>query len=150
MNDFITATFSNAFWVTKDHSAFHVDVSLSNGKQCPFTYVVDGSDDNDGIVSTLTREAYHNGKLQILELKEDVKSILDIENEVRARRNNLLSNTDKYVSVPDYPISETDRNNIIIYRGLLRDITKQEGFPNNVSWPKVPDCIKDNLIIHEQ
>lgn len=150
MNDSITATFSNAIWVNKDHTAFHVDVSLSDGRQCPFTYIVDGSDDNDGVVSTLTRKAYHEGELNILEAKVNVKNVIDVENEVRARRNNLLSNTDKYVSVPDYPISETDRNNIIIYRRLLRDITKQEGFPNNVSWPKVPDCIKDNLIIHEQ
>ena len=150
MNDSITATFSNAFWVTKDHSAFHVDVSLSNGKQCPFTYVVDGSDDNDGIVSTLTREAYHKGELNILEAKANVKNVIDVENEVRARRNNLLSNTDKYVSVPDYPISNTQKDEIKVFRQQLRDITKQEGFPNNVSWPKVPDCIKDNLIIHEQ
>ena len=46
----------------------------------------------------------------------------------------LLSETD-YMMMPDYPMSDTDRDALRAYRQLLRDIPEQPGFPNSVVWP---------------
>lgn len=53
---------------------------------------------------------------------------------IRAERNNLLQQTD-WTQVADAPVSQTDW---AVYRQALRDITAQEGFPENVTWPVAP------------
>ena len=68
-----------------------------------------------------------------------------IKNHERGKRNKLLKKTDMFMSVIDYPITEAQRNEIKEYRQRLRDITTQPGFPNNINWPAIPDCIKDQL-----
>lgn len=45
-------------------------------------------------------------------------------------RDSLLNQTD-YVMMPDYPISEEDRQKWAIYRQELRDLTDQEAWKNN-------------------
>lgn len=57
--------------------------------------------------------------------------------QVRTVRNEKLSETDKY-ALPDYPNEEL-REKYKIYRQALRDLTKQDGFPNNVVFPEVPE-----------
>lgn len=145
MKDTTTAEFSNAFWLDNNHTAFHVDVNLSSGESYPFTYIVDGSDDNDGVVSKLTKEAYLNNKIEIQSGRETTTSnesdfIVNKAEEVRSNRDQLLLETDFYMML-DYPISEEDRNIFKIYRQALRDITQQEGFPENVTWPEKPTHI---------
>jgi hypothetical protein len=56
---------------------------------------------------------------------------------IRQTRNTLLAQTDIY-TLPDYPISSEKRAEWLAYRQLLRDITNQETFPNNVTWPIPP------------
>ena len=46
---------------------------------------------------------------------------------LREKRNQLLSETDKYM-VPDYPITETEREQYRQYRKYLRDIPQTDGF----------------------
>lgn len=135
----ITAEFSEAFWVDEEHTAFCVTVTLSNGDVYPFTYLVDGSDDNDGIVSVLTRTAFHDGKINIKPPNKELVELKtkDVEREVRDKRTSLLFSTDIYM-LSDYPISEEKRNEIKVYRQLLRDVPQQEGFPDNVVWPEKP------------
>ena len=53
---------------------------------------------------------------------------------IRQQRDALLSATD-YRMMPDYPMSELCRENLKLYRQLLRDIPEQPGFPNSVVWP---------------
>lgn len=53
----------------------------------------------------------------------------------RMKRDRLLAETDKYVSVPDYPISDEDREKYMTYRQFLREIPEQAGFPENIIWP---------------
>lgn len=48
----------------------------------------------------------------------------ELQADVRAKRNALLDATDKYVSIPDYPIDESTRAQYIEYRQYLRDYTK--------------------------
>lgn len=57
------------------------------------------------------------------------------EAEVRAKRDDLISQTD-YLLQPDYPISAEDLEKVKAYRQALRDIPEQEGFPDNVTWPE--------------
>lgn len=48
------------------------------------------------------------------------------ENEIRAIRNFYLFDTDKFLSVPDFPITEAERAQYREYRKYLRDYTKEE------------------------
>lgn len=52
----------------------------------------------------------------------------ELQARVRANRNALLDATDKYVSVPDFPIDESTRNQYIDYRVYLRDYTESENW----------------------
>lgn len=54
---------------------------------------------------------------------------------VRSQRNLLLSSTD-WTQLPDVPV--TTKEAWEVYRQALRDISLQEGFPNNVVWPTEP------------
>jgi Phage tail assembly chaperone protein len=54
--------------------------------------------------------------------------------EVRAERNNRLADSD-WTQLPDAPV---DRTAWAIYRQQLRDISKQPGFPWQLTWPVEP------------
>jgi len=53
---------------------------------------------------------------------------------VRAHRASLLSDTD-YLALSDNTLSAE----MAAYRQALRDITSQEGFPYNITWPTKPE-----------
>ena len=53
-------------------------------------------------------------------------------NEVRAKRDGLLSQTD-WMVLPDAPVDATAAKK---YRQALRDVTEQAGFPHDVEWPE--------------
>lgn len=53
--------------------------------------------------------------------------------QVREIRDEKLQKTD-CMMLADYPISEEEKENLIAYRQHLRDVPKQEGFPDNVDW----------------
>jgi len=55
-------------------------------------------------------------------------------NSVRSTRNSLLIESD-WTQVADAPVDKTAWAE---YRQALRDITSQEGFPENVIWPTKP------------
>ena len=59
--------------------------------------------------------------------------ILSKEMEVRNRRNMLLAETD-YLALSDNTMTQE----MAEYRQNLRDITLQDGFPENVIWPIKP------------
>lgn len=56
---------------------------------------------------------------------------------VREVRNNLLSETDKYM-ISDFPISDEERYQMKLYRQYLRDYTKQNNW-----WESLPDSFAD-------
>lgn len=56
---------------------------------------------------------------------------------VRAQRDRLLSQTDYLVS-GDYPLSDDDLAAVKVYRQALRDVPAQDGFPDSVVWPELP------------
>ena len=135
----ITASFTDATWNDPNHKSFRVIVTLSNGDVYPFTYIVDGSDDNDGIVSVSVRNAYHNGELNIAEFPENEEDheYSNKKSEIIHRRNLLLSESD-YLMMVDYPISDEKKQEIKAYRQALRDIPQQDGFPYNIVFPEKP------------
>ena len=53
--------------------------------------------------------------------------------EIRAKRNSLLSETD-YLALSDTTLS----SDMAAYRQALRDVTSQAGFQTNVTWPTKP------------
>lgn len=69
------------------------------------------------------------------ELASDVQTIkLSKENEIRNLRNQYLKDSD-WTQVADAPV---DKTAWATYRQALRDITSQEGFPFNVTFPNPP------------
>ena len=52
----------------------------------------------------------------------------------RTKRNALLTQSD-WTQVADAPVNKTSW---ATYRQALRDITIQEGFPENIDWPTTP------------
>jgi hypothetical protein len=75
---------------------------------------------------------YENGKF--------FKNLEYIGNQVRNKRNNLLSETDLWV-IPDRfaTFSEAKKQEILDYRQALRDVSSQEGFPEDVIYPTKPE-----------
>ena len=53
------------------------------------------------------------------------------------KRQQLLESSD-WTQLPDVPIST--KNAWAGYRQALRDITDQDGFPDNIDWPTQPLC----------
>ena len=60
---------------------------------------------------------------------------------VRAQRDKLLAATD-WAVLPDSPLDESSKTSLKTYRQALRDVPQQEGFPNNISWPNMPEITK--------
>tara|TARA_B100001250_G_scaffold353188_1_gene326369 strand:- start:534 stop:839 length:306 start_codon:yes stop_codon:yes gene_type:complete len=58
-------------------------------------------------------------------------------------RKKILEKTDKYVLI-DYPISEEEKQEVIVFRQKIRDLSKQEDYPD-VLIPTKPGCIKEDL-----
>lgn len=69
----------------------------------------------------------------IYELSFEEKSAI-----IRKKRDSLIKSTD-YFLMSDYPINNDKLEMIKMYRQELRDITKQETFPDKVSWPSFPE-----------
>lgn len=61
------------------------------------------------------------------------------ESEVQlvGKRNKLLAETD-WTQLPDVPLSDSKKIEWATYRQALRDLTAQEGWPTNITWPKKP------------
>ena len=56
--------------------------------------------------------------------------------EVRSKRDKLLADTD-WTQCSDTALSDEEVENYKIYRQALRDITAQEGFPYDVTFPTI-------------
>jgi hypothetical protein len=64
--------------------------------------------------------------------RQDVKA-----DDVRYERNRLLLMSDFFDKI-DSPLLEKEKEDYIIYRQALRDVTSQQGFPFNIQWPELP------------
>lgn len=80
---------------------------------------------------------YSNGAFSAPE--QEVIPLTDeqLATEARAKRDMLIAESD-YLLMPDYPITAEKLTLVKTYRQLLRDITKQLGFPATLDWPQHP------------
>lgn len=85
-------------------------------------------------VSDLTGWTYLKGHAP---KKTEEEKLTELATEIRTKRNLLLAETD-YLLMSDYPISEEYLKKVKEYRQELRDITKQDEFPENVAFPDLP------------
>ena len=65
----------------------------------------------------------------------------ELADRIRRERDEKLEETDFFV-MPDYPSDPKDLEEVKTYRQALRDITKQSGFPKEVTWPELPSVFK--------
>lgn len=56
---------------------------------------------------------------------------------LRKNRNILIERSD-WTQLPDAPLTTEQKAAWATYRQQLRDLTTQEGFPDNVTWPTAP------------
>lgn len=62
---------------------------------------------------------------------------------IRRERDHRIAKTD-YLMMADYPITDSSKQELEVYRQALRDITKDPSFPwtgtpvENIPWPKNP------------
>lgn len=65
----------------------------------------------------------------------------ELADRIRRDRDEKLEETDFFV-MPDYPSDPKDLEEVKTYRQALRDITKQSGFPKEVTWPELPSVFQ--------
>jgi hypothetical protein len=86
----------------------------------------------------------HQGLVGTTYQEQEVHSVVDatppgaetdaLAQEVRSKRNKMLADCD-WTQLPDAPV---DKEAWATYRQALRDITEQDGFPEDVEWPTRP------------
>lgn len=59
---------------------------------------------------------------------EPEPTIEELQGKIRGVRNYYLGGTDKYVSIPDFPLSAEERELYFSYRQYLRDYTQAENW----------------------
>lgn len=86
----------------------------------------------NGIVVEMTQDEIDEYNQVIADT--DKQRIKGIEVSALRTRDSLLTQSD-WTILPDAP---TDKKAWKAYRQALRDITKQPGFPDNITWPTKP------------
>lgn len=69
-------------------------------------------------------------------IQPNVKTEEDFYNELRAKRNQLLFETD-WTMLIDVPISKEKRQEYVVYRQKLRDLPLN-ATQDNLTWPTIP------------
>lgn len=68
------------------------------------------------------------------------KTTEDVEEEAveaRLERDSLLTQCD-WALLPDSPLNRTRQSSWAMYRTELRNLTRQSGFPTDITWPTAP------------
>jgi len=120
-------------------SVNNIEIQLLDGEQ----YIVGHFDSTKFYVSDGVAVAIPEHDQSAFYFDFDTKTVVafdvDIESitrQVKADRNALLLQSD-WTQLPDVP--EKTRLKWQEYRQALRDITLQEGFPENIIWPTKPE-----------
>lgn len=133
-------SYSDVAWCDSKHKLLGMNIHLSDNSVMPYAYRVDGTEDNDGFICQAVKHDYISGNFTEINECPDWKIKLEKEVlslDIRAKRNNLLSDTDHLIQ-SDYPISDEKKQEIKVYRQALRDMPQQDGFPENIVWPDKP------------
>lgn len=120
-------------YTSLSHTQIEALLEDNTGVQFTFYFVPNSNDISPAYA--FLQELYDNNSLQpYYSLEAELVSKQKI---IRDQRDSLLDETDKYMTM-DYPISDSKRDEIKIYRQSLRDVPQQEGFPDNIIWPEKP------------
>lgn len=128
-----------AVFENKEHTAMTVHISGDGFDDLP--YGVNLLEEDSTAIHKELCVRYKNGEYTPEPYVEPEIDTEVAKESIRKKRNQLISETD-YMFTTDYEMSDLDRKLVKEYRQLLRDITKQKGFPLNVKWPKKPSFIK--------
>lgn len=97
----------------------------------PGNWVIVPTDDRLADFNPLTYTVENGGLIpapaEVLEARREAEKVRKAE-ALRAERDGRLAETDKYL-IPDFPISEQQREQYRAYRQYLRDLPEAEGFP---------------------
>ena len=112
---------------------FGGDVVLEGPQASPTRYQVsfrDGVEQIDGKWFT---------KWSVADMEQEAKDALDAQQatSVREQRNKKLAECD-WTQLQDAPLTLEQKASWSVYRQSLRDVTTQEGFPWNITWPVEP------------
>ena len=112
---------------------FGGDVVLEGPQASPTRYQVsfrDGVEQVDGKWFT---------KWSVADMEQEAKDALDAQQAtaVREQRNKKLAESD-WTQLQDAPLWTEQKASWSVYRQSLRDVSTQEGFPWDITWPKEP------------
>ena len=110
-------------------------VTLRNASCVEFKYFFTPNQEDISPIYVFLQELYDKGEIKAT-IDTDSDRVL-LSRDIVYKRNSLLSQTD-YLMNPDYPISDSKKEELRVYRQSLRDITDQKGYPENVVWPEMP------------
>lgn len=83
-------------------------------------------------------EAYADMAWVQVEGEEKVAKQATPEEKIKQKIRDLLAASD-WRLLPDIPMTVRQKQNWIEYRRLLREVTRQDGFPDNIKWPSPPN-----------
>lgn len=124
----------NPRWANEEHTALDCEVNFEAIPEEYVNFTAVASGDYQHTHEIFAR-AVAGDFGEVAEFEPKVLTLEEVANTVRVQRDALLSSTD-WTQLPDVPQSTKDLWSP--YRQALRDITEQEGFPNNVVYPTAP------------
>lgn len=137
----LSPKFRNAKFVDSEKTRVFCEIQLEeNGEWLPWGWSRNAGD------SEYTTKAFEQALANGLEVASPDEVDLALEKdkkaaEIRDKRNADLSATDVFM-ISDYPLTVEQAEAVRSYRAALRDLTKQDGFPDKVKYPEKPDFIR--------
>ena len=130
--------------ITENIAETMMDISMRNRGKDPLEreYTVESSPERhkvteEGLVAKTDEELVAAGIMTSAELTEKISK------EIRDVRDGLLSlYVDKVNAVRWAAMTPEEQTSMAGYRQALLDIPEQSGFPENVTWPEVPEVIQ--------
>ena len=94
-----------------------------------------------GVTMPYTDSNYAIAQTEAWQGEVTVEEVPETAEEIRARRDKLLADTD-WTQTLDAPIDAATRESMRTYRQALRDVPQQDGFPADIQWPELPETVK--------
>lgn len=133
--------FRNAKFVDSEKTNVFCEIQLEeNGEWLPWGWRRNSGD------CEYTTKAFEQELANGLEIEPPDAEDLDLKKdkmaaEIRGKRNADLKETDIFM-ISDYPLTAEQSEAVRKYRAALRDLTKQNGFPDDVEYPEKPEFIR--------
>ena len=132
--EYIDSTYSEDFanaekWAKANGASLVELVDRRKKAESKKTRIIETVDDEGNPIEK--EEEYTELELhRFFEIKKNAEPTTDeLSAQKRAERDNLLAQTDKYM-LPDFPITDEEREQYKAYRQYLRDLPEQAEFPN--------------------